>query len=214
MIGDKLTYYAQYKEVTHQVIEQIKSDLQNRRVCISIGGESGCGKTSLAYSLQLDIEKELGLRGFLFHMDDYFKLPPKDNHKKREQNIERVGIEEVNLFMLNQNILDFKKGVNILRKPLIDYTENLVSSETIYTNDFDFCIVEGTYVTLLDDVDYKVFMKKNYKETKSNRLNRGRDQMSDFNEHVLAIEHNIIRKHANLAHFVIDNQFKLHSNQP
>jgi len=170
MIGEKLTYYSVYKKVTDilrtELSELIKS---NTKFCISIGGESGCGKSSLAYAILKDLKKQLGLTGFLFHGDDYFKLPPKDNHNARIKNISQVGIEEVDLATIDENILKFKNNNIKISKPLVNYSENQIGQEILNASEYDFCIVEGAYASLLKNPDYKIFMNLTYIDTKKNR---------------------------------------------
>ncbi len=203
MIGDKLIYYSSYQDVTKEIIDKLHTELTQNRVCIAVAGESGCGKTSLAYALRLDIEKKFSLKGYVFHIDDYFMLPPKDNHNNRLKDIKNVGPQEVNLNLLDEHLQAFVSKQSPLQKPLVIYEENKAIIEEIEPKDFDFCIVEGTYTMLLESPVFKVFMKKTYKETKENRLNRARDIMNDFNEQVLDIEHKIISQHSKLADMII-----------
>ena len=209
MIGDKLTYYSSYKDITNFVISELRDNLiNNNRICISVGGESGCGKTSLAYALQKDIEKNTGLRGFLFHLDDYFKLPPTDNHNNRLENIKNVGVNEVKTDMLDTHILDFKKGIFVI-KPLVIYEENIIITEPVNSGEFDFCVVEGTYVSTLAHPDYKIFIETTYLDTRKSRIKRGRDPINDFNEQILEIEHRIIKPHYKFANVIIDKDLNI-----
>lgn len=209
MIGDKLTYYSSYKDITNFVISELRDNLiNNNRICISVGGESGCGKTSLAYALQKDIEKNTGLRGFLFHLDDYFKLPPTDNHNNRLENIKNVGVNEVKTDMLDTHILDFKKGISVI-KPLVIYEENIIITEPVNSGEFDFCVVEGTYVSTLAHPDYKIFIETTYLDTRKSRIKRGRDPINDFNEQILEIEHRIIKPHYKFANVIIDKDLNI-----
>lgn len=203
MIGDNLIYHPEYKPVGNVVIAEIeKQMLKGERLCIAVGGESGSGKTSLAYALYVDIQKFFGVQGFLFHGDDYFLYPPKDNHNRRLEDISTVGTNEVNLELLSANILEFKKNENLVTKPLVNYDENKILEEKINPADFHFCLVEGTYSMLLENIDYKVFIETNYKDTKTSRLKRARDIIDDFNEGVLEIEHNIIKEHRKFADLI------------
>lgn len=204
MIGDTLTYHESFKPVTQEIISKLKHRILNgERLCIAVGGESGSGKTSLAYALFVDLQKALDTNGYIFHADDYFHLPPKDNHNKRLKDISNVGISEVNLQQLDKDILAFVNAEKALKKPLVDYGKNTIGEEKISPNAYDFCIVEGTYTMLLNQPDFKVFMSATYKDTKENRVNRARDLLNEFNERVLEIEHQIIKAHAKHANLLV-----------
>ena len=207
MIGDKLTYHSSFKKTNNEIIERLNSEfVSKKRCCIAVGGESGSGKTSLAYALLLDIEAKLGLKGYLFHGDDYFYLPPKDNHNKRLEDIANVGSSEVNLKLLDKHLCSFLSNKGIINKPLVHYNNNSIGSETIDPSRFDFCIVEGTYTMLLKNPTYKVFIENSFIDTKSNRVKRARDIMNDFNEKVLEIEHNIINEQSKYANMLVKNE--------
>lgn len=210
MIGDKLIYHATYKEITKGVIHELKDKLNKQhRICIAVGGESGCGKTSLTYALLKDIEEVTNLRGFIFHADDYFVLPPKDTHNKRLEAILNVGTQEVKLKLLNTHIEEFIKGKTNLKKPLVIYDENVIIEEHVNSMDYDFCLVEGTYAMLLEKPNYKLFMEINYRDTRAARIERARDITDDFAEQVLEIEHQIVKKHIELADVSIDKKFNI-----
>ena len=206
MIGDKLTYHSSFKQNNKEVIAELREHLINgERLCIAIGGESGSGKTSLAYALLMDIQEELNLKGFMFHLDDYFILPPKDNHNKRLEDISNVGVQEVNLELLDKDLSKFSRSKEKLKKPLVNYQENTINQEIIYPNDYHFCIVEGTYTMMLKQPTYKIFIENSFKDTKANREKRARDIMDDFNEKVLEIEHKIIQAQSKYANKTIRN---------
>ena len=206
MIGDKLIYHSSFQKINLEVISKLKTQLlQKKRICIAVGGESGSGKTSLAYALCIDIQKQLGLKGYLFHGDDYFKLPPKDNHNKRLEDISNVGSKEVHLNLLDTHILAFQNAETAIAKPLVNYKANTIEEELLCAADFDFCVVELTYAMLLKQPSYKIFIENSFLETKTNRERRGRDIMNDFNERVLQIEHKIIKEHIKLANMAVKN---------
>lgn len=206
MIGDNIKYHQEYRAVSHTVISELDKQFRTgERLCIAVGGESGSGKTSLAHALQVDIQEHFGIKGFLFHGDDYFFMPPTDNHNMRLNDISVVGVNEVNLDLLSNNILEFKENNAPITKPLINYEANKIFQEEINPNEFHFCLVEGTYAMLLEHTDYKVFIETNYKDTKASRFARARDILDDFNEGVLEIEHNIIKHHRVYANLICGN---------
>lgn len=209
MIGDKLTYHASFQNINNKIIEKLKDDFSTKkRICIAVGGESGCGKTSLAYALFLDIQKQLGLKGFLFHGDDYFYYPPKDNHNLRLDDICNVGPSEVNLKLLDKHIQAFIENSGEINKPLVHYENNTIGTEKLDSDDFDFCVVEGTYTMLLKQPTFKVFIENSFVDTKANREKRARDILDDFNEKVLEIEHNIIKPLHIYADMIVKNAIR------
>lgn len=127
MIGDKLLYFSSYRSITNRVISLIRSQkIPSSKFCISVSGESGCGKTSLANSLKTDIETHSGFKGFILHADDYFLLPPLDNHNNRLKSFANVGPHEVDLQLLDLHIKKFKEGALTIEKPLVNYGENKI----------------------------------------------------------------------------------------
>lgn len=211
MIGDKIHITEKYIKTAEEIVHLLteKSALRNgNKTTIGIGGESGCGKSVTAFALQ-KVLVEKGLKSTVLQMDDYFHLPPKSNHKNRLKNLKDVGIGEVNLQLLAENIIDFKNGKSSSQKPLVDYKNNSISNETLEFENIEIMIVEGTYILELNNFDYKIFIDRNYKETFENRMSRNRDEKSDFVEKVLKIEHNIIRTYKDKADFILDKNYQI-----
>ena len=65
-------------------------------------------------------------------------------------------------------------------------------------------IVEGCYTSLIDNVEIRVFIDRNYKQTQRARSQRDRDPHEGFLERVLAIEHQEISTHRQRSNIVID----------
>lgn len=216
MIGDLIKIKPEFLALSEQIIEQTKEKLfcNNEILSLAIGGESGCGKSTLALSLQKKMH-DIGIKSIILHQDDYFKLPPKTNHKNRKTDLNNVGPKEVYIDKLDEDIKSVKqKHSDILVKPLVHYDLNVIRKEFLKIEDVQVIIAEGTYTMLLQNADIKIFFKKNFIDTKANRILRGRDELSGFNERVLMIEHEIIRKHAKVAHFLVDNDLNISPSEP
>lgn len=212
MIHDIINIKPQHYETAKQILPYLLPEIlgSNEKYCISIAGESGSGKSVAAICLRELLAQE-GIRTLVFHQDDYFFYPPVTNHQKRVDNIAWVGTNEVNFSLLQAHIDAFKSGISVVEKPLVHYKDNLIHQETLTLSNIQVLIVEGTYTSLLQSLDKRIFMSRNYHETYEQRKSRGRDVMDEFVEQVLEIEHNIISKHKALADIVVDKNYQLSS---
>ena len=70
-------------------------------------------------------------------------------------------------------------------------------------------VAEGTYTTLLKNVDSHVFIARNRLDTLEHRKKRGREKIEPFIEEVLKIEHAIISKHRELAEVIITRDYEV-----
>jgi uridine kinase len=68
-------------------------------------------------------------------------------------------------------------------------------------------IAEGTYTSLLQFADYRVFINRDYHQTLEARKRRARDKWEPFMQDVLEREHQIISQHKALADVVISADF-------
>ncbi|MEJ2722522.1 MAG: hypothetical protein P8181_15500, partial [bacterium] len=192
MIGDKVIPKPHHTAAAEGVFAILKDKVDGKRAAITIAGESGAGKSEIAVELAR-LFKNDGRRPLIFQQDDYFFLPPKSNAAARRKNIKHVGLGEVNLALLDEHtrLFKFAPGETI-EKPLVVFEEDRISRETVVLSDYDMLISEGTYTTLVSHGDYHVFIDKSYQETLSHRKDRARDELDDFSERILEIEHGII----------------------
>lgn len=195
--------------LVRRVLGDIEPLLEARpRVCAGIMGESGSGKTVLAHALGRAAE-QTGRRAVIIQLDDYFRLPPRDNDARRRQDIAWVGPGEVDLERLDSDLARIAQGAWSIDKPLVDFAQNTIGSETLALADRCLAIVEGTYVGMLRHVDVRIFIDRTYRDTRDARLARGREAQSTWLESVLAIEHDHIRPCRERADMVIDREYRL-----
>jgi uridine kinase len=211
MIGDRIEIRPEYLDISDKILHHLPEEYlkDSNAVCIAIGGESGCGKSTLSLALKKKLSQH-NINSVVLHQDDYFFLPPKTNHNNRIKSISNVGVEEVNLELLDRHISIIKnRSSDILLKPLVNYQNDEILEERMSIDKANVVIVDGTYTMLLKEADFKIFMLRNFKETKEYRIARGRDIISSFNEEVLGIEHQIIKNHKDKAHYIIDKNMVL-----
>lgn len=211
MIGDKIIIEKHHYDAAGKIIDKILDEIKNsNRFSITVAGESGSGKSETANALK-EVLEEKGIKSVVLGQDDYFILPPKTNDAKRREDFSWIGTNEVKLELLNNHVLSILKGVDELEKPLINYDNDIIESENLNTSDIKVVIAEGTYTSLLKNIDSKVFIARNRLETMAARKkrNRGNEVDDPFIEEVLKLEHKIISGHKNLADFVIDKDYNV-----
>jgi len=211
LIGDKLIINEYHRKAAAAIYEKMLAILPcaQKPVVITVAGESGCGKSETAAVLAETCEGA-GEKSLLLQQDDYFIYPPKTNHKKRLEDISWVGTQEVKLDLIEKNIAAIKqKHHQKITKPLVNYEADSISEENISIKGLKVVIVEGTYTTLLKGADLRAFIDLDYRQTRAARMKRSRDPATDFLEKVLAIEHEIISAHKQLADLIIPPPDKL-----
>lgn len=210
MIGDKINIKEDYFSLAENIYEEGLKDIisNHKKICLSIAGESGCGKSVTAEVFKLFLLQK-GIETVCLQQDDYFLLPPKSNHEARLKNINNVGFKEINASILQQNINDFKNAKNFLIKPLVNYEENSIGVEEINFSDCQVLIIEGTYVNFLENIDYKIFLEMTYKDSLQQRKDRNREEMTDFIEEVLSVEHEIIKKQRTASNMIITKEYQI-----
>jgi uridine kinase len=179
------------------------------RYTISVAGESGSGKSETGQAVAEALATH-GIGAVVLGQDNYFVLPPRSNDAKRREDDSWLGPHvEVRLDLLDRHLAEAVAGAGSITKPLIDYDANAVEEETIDLTGVDVVIAEGTYTSLLRNLDTRIFIDRNRLDTLEHRTkrNRGNEVGDPFIENVLALEHKIIAGHKNLADFVITRDY-------
>lgn len=212
MLGDVIQIKQEYFITSLQIAKEWNRKCKNQhRSVIGIAGESGSGKSVTAVCLQKTFN-DMGINALILHMDDYFHLPPASNHQKRLESLANVGKHEVNLALLEENILSFKAGDSDITVPVVNYKMNSILSEIIPTQSYDVLIIEGTYTFFIEQLDFRIYMDRTFEQTREQRAARAREEMSDFIEQLLALEHAIIRPTKTQADLIVDIHYKVVSN--
>jgi uridine kinase len=205
MIGDKLIIEQHHTDRAAEILVLV-ADRPLDKFVITVAGESGAGKSELASEIARLLTEE-GFKTGILQQDDYFVFPPKTNHEMRRRNLEQIGPYEVKLDFLNSNLRSFKRGESPIYKPLVIFDEDRITSEEMDTGDLQVLVAEGTYTSLLQFVDIRVFIDRDYHQTLEARKRRARDKWEPFVQDVLEREHQIISQHKALADVVIPADF-------
>jgi uridine kinase len=191
------------------LIEKIKS--KPSRYIITVAGESGCGKSETAKAISDEFLMH-GLKTIILGQDHYCYLTPKYNDQKRKQDPDWLGPHiEIKMDLLEKNLRDAINGEIEIVKPVIDPVENTITDVKVSLSGVKVVIAEGTYASLLKNVDTRIFIDRNRLDTLEDRKKRNRrNEVNDpFTEQVLITEHKIIAGHKLLADIVITKDFNV-----
>lgn len=208
MIGDKLNIKEEHIKVAKRLMELLLPEIRNSKgkLILAISGESGAGKSEIATTLSQQLLRE-GIKNIILQQDDYFVYPPITNAEMRRKDINHVGVSEVRLGVLDQNLRDILDEKTEIEKPLVIYEEDKIISETINLEGIKVIIVEGTYTALLKNVHHRIFIDRTYLETKAARKERAREAQDEYLERILQIEHGIIAPLKAKADIIITSNY-------
>ncbi|TVQ25089.1 MAG: hypothetical protein EA382_07565 [Spirochaetaceae bacterium] len=209
MKGDIIIVEPHHRDAARQIVARLLPQIAAERAyVITVAGESGSGKSETGKAIAEELERN-GKRAFVFQQDDYFVLPPKSNDSRRRDDISWVGTDEVRLNLLDEHIAAAHRRERRLAKPLVDYERDAIDSEVVDLRGYDVFVAEGTYTTLLTDVDCRVFIDRNRLQTLESRRRRAREPIEPFLERVLEIEHGIISSHKSMADIIITEEYEV-----
>ena len=208
MRGDIIIVEDHHRSAAARIVERIHSAVEAKggRYTLTVAGESGSGKSETAQAIA-DAFSDRGVTSAIYQQDDYFVYPPRTNDATRRRDIGWVGPGEVRLELLDEHLAAALAGADEVHKPLVIYEEDRVDSEIMDLRGAKVVIAEGTYTSLLENVDTRVFIARNRLETMEHRRKRGREEFDPFIEEVLTIEHGIISAHRELADVVITRDY-------
>lgn len=211
MIGDRVFIKPHHTRIAEEILSTcsraVSAAVQDERVwVVSIAGESGCGKSETA----AELARLLGERGapaLILGQDDFYVFPPKTNRRMRERNPEQIGPAEVKLDYMDALIHSIHQGIARIWVPEVHFDEDRIDHVVRDITGTRAVVVEGTYCTLLENVDTRVFIDRSYYQTREDRLERARDALDGFEEEILRIEHEIIQGQRTAADLVVSGDF-------
>ena len=212
MKGDSIIVEPHHEKAAAGIVPIILPKLANtdQRFTISVAGQSGSGKSETATAIAQALELH-GISSVIFQQDDYFVYPPKTNDAARRADIAWVGTQEVRLDLMDEHLRTFLDGARRIEKPLVDYEQDMIGSEVMEMGEACIAIADGTYTTLLRNVKCRVFIDRDYLDTRAHREKRRRDEseLDPFIDRVLEIEHRIISAHSKLAEIIVNKDYSV-----
>lgn len=204
MIGDKLIllkkHYVKAKKILNYLKDKLVRDAEHKYVIV-IGGESGTGKTEVAYILRKLLWR-IGFTSYVISLDDYYKTDYRIRNQVREmEGIEKtVGTQEIDWHCLEKVISDYysKKTIKIEE---INKFAGEIERKAISTS-FNILIVEGLYSCHLS-ANHSFYLEGSITQTKKFRIKRGKEEQNDFRDKVLEREKKEVRKTKDRADLII-----------
>jgi uridine kinase len=208
MRGDKIIIKPHHEKAARGVAELLLPAVEaaDRRFAITVAGESGAGKSEVAAALAEEFAIH-GITTTILQQDDYFVYPPKTNAEVRRKDINHVGMGEVRLDLMDENLEQALAGAARITKPLVDFDADSIGEELVDLEGIDVLIAEGTYTTALVNADRRVFIDRSYIDTRESRSERAREEQDDYLERILTIEHEIISSHKRRADVIITRDY-------
>lgn len=213
MEADNKTQEQQHKKVVQIIVSDLfeKINTKPSRYILSVAGESGSGKSETAKVIAIELRK-CGIKTVILGQDEYCNLTPQYNDIKRKEDPDWLGPHvEIKMEVLQKNITDAVKDEDAINIPVINPLENTITNINLSLSGVKVIIAEGTYVSLLRNIDSRIFINRNRLETLRDRKKRNRrNEVNDsFTEQILVTEHKIIAGHRFLADYIITNDYKV-----
>ncbi|MBU1227726.1 MAG: hypothetical protein KJ698_11030 [Actinobacteria bacterium] len=210
MKGDIIIVEEHHRQAAERIVAKLIDEIRgrDRRTTLTVAGESGSGKSESAQAIAEALVPH-GITAAVLQQDDYFVHPPRTNDRTRRANLCWVGPLEVRLDLLDEHLAAAREGASRITKPLVIYEEDRITEETLTFGEAGVVIAEGTYTSLLENVDRRVFIARNRLDTMDHRMKRGREEFDPFIERVLEIEHEIISAHRSRADILITRDYEV-----
>lgn len=202
MLNDILLLTKGHEVAARRILERILPEYQ-RKYIISISGEVDTGKAEVAHMLGKLLKKE-NIRVKMMYLDSYYKIPPLERHKWREENgLECVGPMEYDWEKINQNIDNFLKDQRATM-PCVDLFTGQIDQLITDFKDIDVLVVAGLYAMKVEQANLKVFIEMTYKETINEQIASGKEELTDFRMKVLEQEHKAVMSLKRTADYYLD----------
>ncbi len=100
-------------------------------------------------------------------------------------------------------------GDNILTKPPVNYSQDIITVDKFNLRDVLWVFVEGTYANFLTEYESQVFMTRTYGESNESRKEKAQDPVVPFIDNTLEMEHNHIKDKVLEADVVVDKNYNV-----
>jgi len=189
MIGDKILIKAVHHKKAKHIIPFIIENYFHKKMILTLGGESGTGKTEISYLLQEILWDNHKIRTKVIHIDDYYTTMWRQRNKIRKMlGIVSVGIQEIDWGKLKGLVKRFKSRNKYLDIQRIHKYTNTIEKSITDNKAIDILIIEGIYACKLKDTNLNIFLEGSISDTKQFREQRNKENQTSFRLKVLRKE--------------------------
>jgi uridine kinase len=207
MLGDILLITKDHKKAAEEILYHLDK-INKSKLVLSIGGESGSGKTEIAHEVAR-LLKGRGTPAKVMHIDNYYEISPVQRTAwRKEVGLDKIGYVEYNWDLIDQNIAEFLNDQDQVQMPCIDL---LTDQEDLLLTSFKglkYLIIEGLYA-IKAEADLKVLIELTYHDTKKAQFTRGKEPTTDFRWQVLEREHQVVQSIRDQADLFVTTQFQV-----
>ena len=204
MEGDKLIFLPEHDAKAHLIDVTFKILEKRNKYVLTIGGQSGTGKTEVAALTRHKLFKR-GFRSVIVSLDDYYITNPDDRRNHR-QLTGIIGIDEINWELLDMTMCSFLNDDSFIIRRLNKYTN---SAEQIRCqNKANVMIIEGLYALHIDKSNLRVHLCGDPSDTEEFRKQRKKEVLDDFRRQVLAKEQQAVESLKDKAHLTLGFDMK------
>jgi uridine kinase len=148
--------------------------------------------------------KKESIKAKMLYMDSYYKVSPQERTQWRKDNgIEKVGYEEIDWNTLDKNINAFINDQKATM-PCADLFTGQIDELITNFKDIDLLIVAGLYSMKVEQANLRVFIEMTYKETISEQIASGKEELDEYRMKVLEQEHKVVQSLKHLADYYLD----------
>lgn len=208
-LGDILVIEDDHKKAAQAITDLILDSYAGEKISISIGAESGAGKSEISHVVASSLFKsEKRLRSFIVHTDDFFALPHQErNDLRRTSNLESVGPSEINFDELNYVLRSFQSNSQILL-PIMEFITSSAYKLLVDFEEVQVLICEGLYAPMLDTT-LKMFIDRDYHDNEEFNARRGKEVPDEFRRRVLEKEHLAVSELRRRIDYLITKDYAL-----
>jgi len=202
MYENLLIINKKHKKAAKTILEKVMAEKTDKYI-ITISGEVGAGKASIAHVLGKKLKKR-GIKVKTIYLDNYYIVPPAERTEwRRKHGLESVGPQEIDWELLKKNISDFLTGSKSAM-PLVDLMNDQVDELITDFKNIEILIISGLYAMEVEEADLKVFIELTYRETLDVQKEQENEELDEFRMQVLEAEHKAVQALKHKADFFVD----------